>query len=93
MYPKAGNTLQLSISLDGPSSVTTGEDYVIFTSNLTLDAYTAVGRPAHNEHLTSGFVVGSGIDICPQAMFFGTGSSSGKAYINQIILNGYLSPL
>jgi len=82
-----GNTLVLKIFLVlGSSSA-----QVFRSRGLTLDANSATGRPGSSEQLTAGFVVGPNVSICPavnqEAPTFGA-----TAYLDDIVLRGYLSP-
>ena len=82
-----GDTLRLQIALATSTSAAR-----VFTSRgITLDADTASGRPGTSEQLTAGFVVGPGVFICPSANQEAP-SSGASAYIDYIILRGYLSP-
>jgi hypothetical protein len=63
----------------------------VFTSRgITLDSDTATGRLGTSEQLTAGFVVGPGVFICPSVNQEAP-SSGAAAYIDYIMLRGYLS--
>ena len=82
-----GNTLRLLIVLGTPGAVPP----VFMSRGITLDADSASGRPGSSEQLTAGFVVGPGALICPVASQ-ASPSFVATAYIDRIILRGYLIP-
>ena len=83
----AGNTLRLQIALTVPAS-----SVKVFSSRgVTLDTFSATGRPGTSEQLTAGFIVDPRVTICPmvnQVM----PSSAATAYIDYIYLRGYVIP-
>jgi hypothetical protein len=79
-----GETLHLAIDLkllDRPRI------YSVIETNQTID--TAEGEPGGSVHLVSGVVVGSGIELCPNASMI-TPSSSVSIRLNHVTINGYL---
>jgi hypothetical protein len=83
----AGNTLRLRIALANPTS-----SVVVFTSRgLTLDTFSATGRPGSSEQTTTGFVVNPRTAICPMVEQSMPGSTASE-YIDYIILRGYVIP-
>jgi hypothetical protein len=83
----AGNTLRLRIFLAVPMS-----SVQVFSSRgITLDTFSATGRPGSSEQLTAGFVVDPRVTICPTVSQL-MPSSTASVYIDSIILRGYVIP-
>jgi hypothetical protein len=82
-----GRTLRLMIALTQTGSAAA---QVFVSRGITLDNYSATGRPGSSEQLTAGFVVEPGVSICPVAIqeepTFGA-----SVFIDRIILRGYLT--
>ena len=83
-----GNTLRLTIALTQTGS---SAAQVFVSRGITLDTYTAGGRPGSSEQLTAGFVVSPGVSICPSA-YQESPNSGASVYIDRIILRGYIVP-
>jgi hypothetical protein len=83
----AGNTLRLQIALAVPTS-----SVQVFSSRgVTLDTFSATGRPGTSEQLTAGFVVNQRVTICPTVSQV-TPSFVATSYIDYIYLRGYVIP-
>jgi hypothetical protein len=85
--PVPGRTLVLDIVLGTglfPAITTVFQSRVV-----TLDADTAAGRPGASDHLSTGFVVGPGVPICPLAAQRDA-SLERSLPLDRIILRGYL---
>jgi len=83
----AGNTLRMWITLEVPGSAV----QVFSSRGVTLDTFSATGRPGTSEQLTTGFVVDPRVTICPRASQLSP-SSAASEYIDYIILRGYIIP-
>jgi hypothetical protein len=83
----SGNTLRMWITLEVPGS----SAQVFMSRGVTLDTFSAAGRPGTSEQLTAGFVVNPKVTICPRASQLSP-SSAASSYIDTIILRGYVIP-
>jgi hypothetical protein len=84
-----GDSVTMSIRLENGSQTPNLIPNAFQSRMILITAEHIRALPGSSEQLTTGFVVASGVTICPQGQFFDT-SGNGILPLQQVILRGYL---